>query len=233
MITYNDARRFGYMLLIPEGELGEHPLMRGLGVEPLSPELTPDLPRAPRRGQGGRPQGVPVRPAHRRWARQHLRVRGAVSRRASAQAQGGDPRHQRRAPNRAGRPLGRCHPRGAQGCDRGGRLLVARLPRAPTARSAPSSTPSPSTAARTCRACARAAAARCGVSCRAAARPSIVPSASAEQRQRRLELAVGENGDRRQQCERDAAADEDVVCRPVAARAEDLARVHRGRRARQ
>jgi formamidopyrimidine-DNA glycosylase len=41
-ITYNDARRFGFMLLIPEAELGEHPLMRGLGVEPLGKELTPE-----------------------------------------------------------------------------------------------------------------------------------------------------------------------------------------------
>jgi formamidopyrimidine-DNA glycosylase len=41
-ITYNDARRFGFMLLIPEAELNAHPLMRGLGVEPLGPELTPD-----------------------------------------------------------------------------------------------------------------------------------------------------------------------------------------------
>jgi len=40
-ITYNDARRFGFMLLIPEMELGAHPLMHGLGVEPLGPELTP------------------------------------------------------------------------------------------------------------------------------------------------------------------------------------------------
>jgi formamidopyrimidine-DNA glycosylase len=41
-ITYNDARRFGYMLLIPERELEEHPLVRGLGVEPLGPGLTPE-----------------------------------------------------------------------------------------------------------------------------------------------------------------------------------------------
>ncbi len=41
-ITYNDARRFGYMLLIPEDELSEHPLMRGLGVEPLGRGLTPE-----------------------------------------------------------------------------------------------------------------------------------------------------------------------------------------------
>src|SRR5262249_26574397 len=40
-ITYNDARRFGFMLLIPEAELAEHPLMHGLGVEPLGRDLTP------------------------------------------------------------------------------------------------------------------------------------------------------------------------------------------------
>jgi formamidopyrimidine-DNA glycosylase len=39
-ITYNDARRFGFMLLIPEAELNEHPLMHGLGVEPLGRDLT-------------------------------------------------------------------------------------------------------------------------------------------------------------------------------------------------
>jgi formamidopyrimidine-DNA glycosylase len=41
-VTYNDPRRFGYMLLIPEAELSEHPLLRGLGVEPLSAQLTPE-----------------------------------------------------------------------------------------------------------------------------------------------------------------------------------------------
>lgn len=34
-VTYNDPRRFGFMLLVPEAGLEEHPLMRGLGVEPL------------------------------------------------------------------------------------------------------------------------------------------------------------------------------------------------------
>jgi len=42
-ITYNDARRFGYMSLIPAAELTVHPHFKGLGVEPLGPELTPDL----------------------------------------------------------------------------------------------------------------------------------------------------------------------------------------------
>lgn len=40
-ITYADPRRFGYMLLVPEAELAQHPMLRGLGVEPLSHELTP------------------------------------------------------------------------------------------------------------------------------------------------------------------------------------------------
>ncbi|HEY8065445.1 MAG TPA: bifunctional DNA-formamidopyrimidine glycosylase/DNA-(apurinic or apyrimidinic site) lyase [Methylosinus sp.] len=40
-VTYNDPRRFGFMLLIPGAELSEHPLFAGLGVEPLGPELTP------------------------------------------------------------------------------------------------------------------------------------------------------------------------------------------------
>ncbi|MBU3886825.1 bifunctional DNA-formamidopyrimidine glycosylase/DNA-(apurinic or apyrimidinic site) lyase [Methylosinus sporium] len=40
-VTYNDPRRFGFMLLVPPGEMAAHPLFDGLGVEPLGPELTP------------------------------------------------------------------------------------------------------------------------------------------------------------------------------------------------
>ncbi len=40
-VTYNDARRFGYMSLIAAGELAAHPHFRGLGIEPLGPDLTP------------------------------------------------------------------------------------------------------------------------------------------------------------------------------------------------
>lgn len=38
-ITYNDARRFGFMTLVPRAGLGEHPLFRNLGIEPLGNEL--------------------------------------------------------------------------------------------------------------------------------------------------------------------------------------------------
>jgi formamidopyrimidine-DNA glycosylase len=41
-IVYNDPRRFGFMVMMPHAERPEHPLFRGLGVEPLSPELTPE-----------------------------------------------------------------------------------------------------------------------------------------------------------------------------------------------
>ena len=40
-ITYNDARRFGFMLLIPTEELHAHALFAGIGVEPLGADLTP------------------------------------------------------------------------------------------------------------------------------------------------------------------------------------------------
>ena len=41
VVTYNDARRFGYMTLIPRDGLEQDAFFRGLGVEPLSDQLTP------------------------------------------------------------------------------------------------------------------------------------------------------------------------------------------------
>lgn len=40
-VTYNDARRFGYMSLVPAGEITTHPHFKALGIEPLGNELTP------------------------------------------------------------------------------------------------------------------------------------------------------------------------------------------------
>jgi formamidopyrimidine-DNA glycosylase len=39
-VTYNDPRRFGFMLLVPRSELDTHPLLKGLGIEPLGNELS-------------------------------------------------------------------------------------------------------------------------------------------------------------------------------------------------
>jgi formamidopyrimidine-DNA glycosylase len=41
VVTYNDARRFGYMTLVPEIELNDHAYFAGLGVEPLGDALNP------------------------------------------------------------------------------------------------------------------------------------------------------------------------------------------------
>jgi formamidopyrimidine-DNA glycosylase len=40
-VRYSDARRFGYMDLIPSKSLDSHALFKGLGVEPLSEGFTP------------------------------------------------------------------------------------------------------------------------------------------------------------------------------------------------
>lgn len=39
-VTYNDPRRFGFMLLVPKAEIEAHPLFAGLGPEPLSNHLS-------------------------------------------------------------------------------------------------------------------------------------------------------------------------------------------------
>ena len=41
-ITYNDARRFGFMLLIPTAEVYAHALFANIGIEPLDGHLTPE-----------------------------------------------------------------------------------------------------------------------------------------------------------------------------------------------
>lgn len=41
VVTYNDARRFGFMELADAATLAEHALIRDIGIEPLGPELTP------------------------------------------------------------------------------------------------------------------------------------------------------------------------------------------------
>ncbi len=45
-VRFNDARRFGIMDLVPEAELGVHPLLAGLGPEPLGNDFNgPELAR--------------------------------------------------------------------------------------------------------------------------------------------------------------------------------------------
>ncbi|MBL8635488.1 MAG: bifunctional DNA-formamidopyrimidine glycosylase/DNA-(apurinic or apyrimidinic site) lyase [Myxococcales bacterium] len=41
LLCYTDPRRFGLLTLCPKNKLAEHPLLKDLGIEPLSAELTP------------------------------------------------------------------------------------------------------------------------------------------------------------------------------------------------
>lgn len=50
-IVYNDPRRFGFMVMMPHAERSQHPLFRGLGVEPLGPELTAEYLASRARGK--------------------------------------------------------------------------------------------------------------------------------------------------------------------------------------
>ena len=51
VVTYNDARRFGYMTLIAADELNQNAFFAGLGVEPLGDDLNGDYLAAKARGR--------------------------------------------------------------------------------------------------------------------------------------------------------------------------------------
>ncbi len=42
-VTYNDPRRFGFMLMTPRASLADHPLMAKLGVEPTGNDLSASI----------------------------------------------------------------------------------------------------------------------------------------------------------------------------------------------
>jgi formamidopyrimidine-DNA glycosylase len=50
-ILYNDPRRFGFMLMMAHKARSEHALFRGLGVEPLDADLTPEYLASRARGK--------------------------------------------------------------------------------------------------------------------------------------------------------------------------------------
>ena len=122
VVRFNDARRFGLLDYMRRGEADAHPLLAGMGPEPLGAGLRRRLsePRAGR--QDDADQGGAARPAHRRRARQHLCLRGAVPRRAVAA-----PARRRRWPGRAPSGSSTAIRDGADRGDRGRRLVAARL----------------------------------------------------------------------------------------------------------
>ena len=123
-VTYNDPRRFGFMMLIPEQR-----------ARRASAAASPRH-RAAERGADARVSGaacarqegvaetVPRRSAHHRRPRQYLCVRGALSGAPVADARRGDDRQQDRQAERARACAGAGDPRGARGCHQGRRLIL-------------------------------------------------------------------------------------------------------------
>ncbi len=81
-VTYNDARRFGFMDLVPRAELADSPhFARPRASSRSATSSTARPSRALFAGKRGAAQGGAPRPAAGRRARQHLCLRGAVPRR--------------------------------------------------------------------------------------------------------------------------------------------------------
>ena len=97
-VVFNDPRRFGYMKIIARKALDDEPLLRGLGPEPLGNEFDAGDAGALLRQQEDQPEGGAARPARGRGPRQHLCLRGAVSRASVAATAGRD------AGDKEGRP---------------------------------------------------------------------------------------------------------------------------------
>ena len=93
-IVFNDPRRFGYMKIIARNALEDEPLLKGLGPEPLGNEFDAAMLARACCQQEDQPEGRAARPARGRGPRQHLCLRGAVSRRICRRA--GWPRRWRR-----------------------------------------------------------------------------------------------------------------------------------------
>ena len=89
-IVFNDPRRFGYMKIIARNALDDEPLLKGLGPEPLGNEFDAAMLARACADKTDQPEGRAARPARRRRARQHLCLRGALSRASVAATAGGD-----------------------------------------------------------------------------------------------------------------------------------------------
>ena len=112
-VTFNDPRRFGSMKLVRARQARCRAAAQGSRPRAARQRLRRRHAGARLQRQEDEPEGGAVGPAHRRRARQHLCLRGAVSRAAVAQAHGLDDRHARparptSAPNAWSRPSRRC-----------------------------------------------------------------------------------------------------------------------------
>jgi hypothetical protein len=125
-IVFNDPRRFGYMKIIPRKSLDDEPLLRGLGPEPLGNEFDAALLARSCANKKTSLKGGAARPARGRRPRQHLCLRGAVSRASVAAKTGRDAGDQKGRTDRSCQAPGHRDPRGAQPGDQRRRLVAPR-----------------------------------------------------------------------------------------------------------
>ena len=109
IVTFNDPRRFGSMKLVRAGKTRRRAAVARARPRAARQRLRRRDAGARLQGQEDQPQGGAAGPAHRRRARQHLCLRGAVSGAAVAEAPGLDHRHEIRRAERARRASGREH----------------------------------------------------------------------------------------------------------------------------
>ena len=95
-VRYSDTRRFGLMDLIPGATLPSHALFKGLGIEPLGPDFTAEWLGLRLKGKATSIKAALVDQRLIAGHRQHLCLRGAVSRRHLADAACRHARHQDR-----------------------------------------------------------------------------------------------------------------------------------------
>ena len=181
-VTYNDARRFGFMDLVPRARRSATAATSpALGIEPLGNELSGEAIARLFRGRKRAPLKAALLDQRLIAGLGNIYVCEALFRAGlHPEAPAGVARDADRPPARQGASSRRGHPRCAERGRRGRRIDAARLRAGPTARSAISSTASASTTARASTASRPAAAVTCGGSCRPAARPSICPHARSD-----------------------------------------------------
>ena len=126
-ITYNDPRRFGFMQLVPAGELGFIRCFATSGSSRSATNSTASFCAALRR-KVGLPEGRPSRPEPDCRIGQYLRLRGPASRRTVAAAGGRDARTPGRNCDAACASSGRDHSASARGGAGRRRVFATRLP---------------------------------------------------------------------------------------------------------
>ena len=170
-VTYNDARRFGFMDLVPSAGLATCRHFARMGIEPLD-GLTGAVDRPAVPPQDHAAEGRPAGPAPHRGPRQHLRLRGPAPGAPAPGSPGREPREGRRTSDAEGQRPRQGDRRGSGGGRGGRRLDAARLrPHGRQRGRVPARLPG-LRPGRRCPAAGRAAAGRSPASSRRTARPS-------------------------------------------------------------